>query len=569
MTEQEEFEFRARLEREQAASIPSSGVPGPRTQRKASTMDIITSAPYKAVAGAADIFLTAPENIANLAKMGYGTAVTAMGRPDLAPQVTAPRQPVSELFQRAGLIRQPEGETTPFQRGLDVTLQGATGALLGGAPAIRAAAPTLAGQSRAAAGMATMGATAGGAGQAVTEVTGEPLYGAATSMAIPGVAISRAQTRQAQLQAEQQRNAVRDLTVRAAQEEGYLVTPGSVTPSTQNVLAERLAGKTRIQQEAAVRNQQVTDRLARRAVGIGENDPLTRANMQQIRTQEYQRGYAPLNQIGTVPTDAQFDTALNNVLAAYTGPGRSFPGAIPQPVQDLVNSYRVGQFNSADAVGATRTLRDAARANISRGDNELGLAQRAISNALEDQIERQLAQAGNPNAQAMLDQFRASRQRMAISHAVEDAIVEGGGSVNARQLANDLQTRGRYFTGDLDLIARFANISRPVTTQPGTMGTPGAQTIMGGISGGLGGVGGQMIGGTPGMVAGGIAGAMLPQAVSAAARNYLLSPFAQGRAIPTYSRPGVNALAASNEAVLRSLMGVPTFTNQPQNALAQ
>lgn len=552
-----------------AAAIPTSGVPGPRAQRRASTMDVITSAPYKAVAGAADIFLTAPENIANLAKMGYGTAVTAMGRPDLAPTVTAPRQPVSELFQRAGLIRQPEGEMNLLQRGLDVTLQGATGALMGGAPAIRAAAPTLAGQGRAAAGMATMGATAGGVGQAVTEVTGEPLYGAATSMAIPGVAISRAQARQAQLQAEQQRNAVRDLTVRQGQEEGYLVTPGSVTPSTQNVLAERLAGKTRVQQEAAVRNQQVTDRLARRAVGIGENDPLTRANMQQIRTQEYQRGYAPLNQIGTVQTDPQFDTALNNVLAAYTGPGRSFPGAIPQPVQDLVNSYRVGQFNSADAVGATRTLRDAARANISRGDNELGLAQRAISNALEDQIERQLAQAGNPNAQAMLDQFRASRQRMAISHAVEDAIVEGGGSVNARQLANDLQTRGRYFTGDLDLIARFANISRPVTTQPGTMGTPGAQTIMGGISGGLGGVGGQMIGGTPGMVAGGIAGAMLPQAVSAAARNYLLSPFAQGRAIPTYSRPGVNALAASNEAVLRSLMGVPTFTNQPQNAPAQ
>lgn len=550
------------------STIPSSGVPGPRTQRKASTMDIITSAPYKAVAGAADIFLTAPENIANLAKMGYGTAVTAMGRPDLAPQVTAPRQPVSELLQRAGLIRQPEGEMNLLQRGLDVTLQGATGALMGGAPAIRAAAPTLAGQGRAAAGMATMGATAGGAGQAVTEVTGEPLYGAATSMAIPGVAISRAQARQAQLQAEQQRNAVRDLTVRQGQEEGYLVTPGSVTPSTQNVLAERLAGKTRVQQEAAVRNQQVTDRLARRAVGIGENDPLTRANMQQIRTQEYQRGYEPLNRIGQVPTDQQFNTALDNVLAAYTGPGRSFPGAIPQPVQDLVNSYRVGQFNSQDAIGATRTLREAARANMARGDNELGLAQRAISNALEDQIERQLAQAGSPNAQAMLDQFRASRQRMAISHAVEDAIVEGGGSVNARQLANDLQTRGRYFTGDLDLIARFANISRPVTTQPGTMGTPGAQTIMGGISGGLGGVGGQMIGGTPGMVAGGIAGAMLPQAVSAAARNYLLSPFAQGRAIPTYSRPGVNALAAGNEAMLRSLMGVPTFTNQPTNALA-
>jgi hypothetical protein len=290
--------------------------------------------------------------------------------------------------------------------------------------------------------------------------------------------------------------------------------------------------------------------------------------MRDIRTQEYQRGYEPLNRIGVVQADAQFNTALDDVLTAYTGPGRSFPGAIPQPVQDLVNSYRVGQFNSADAISATRTLREAARANMARGDNELGLAQRAISNALEDQIERQLAQAGNPNTQAMLDQFRASRQRMAVSHAVEDAIVADGGTVNARQLANDLQTRGRYLTGDLALIAGFANIARPVMVPPGTMGTPGAQTILGTVGGGLGGAGGYALGGAPGMAAGGVLGAIAPQAISTAARNYLLSPFAQGRAIPTYSRPGVNALAASNEAVLRSMMGIPTFTNQPQNALA-
>lgn len=552
------------------AEAPPSGIPGPRAQRQASTMDILTSAPYKTVAGAADILLTAPQNIANLAKMGYGTAVTAMGRPELAPEVTAPRQPVAELFESTGLIRRPQGETTPFQRVLDVGIQGATGALMGGGPAIARAVPTLTGQARAATGMAAMGAGAGGAGQTVTEVTGEPLYGAAVSMAVPGIAINRAQARQAALQAQQQRNAVRDLTIRQAQQEGFLTTPGSVTPSAQNVLIERVAGKTRTQQEAAVRNQQVTDRLARRAVGIDEGDPLTRANMQQIRTQEYRRGYEPLNRVGPVQADAKFNQALDDVLNAYTGPGRSFPGAIPQPVQDLVNSYRVGQFNSADAVGATRTLREAARANMGRGDNELGLAQRAISNALEDQIERQLQQAGNPNTQAMLDQFRASRQRMAISHAVEDAIVEGGGSVNSRQLANDLQTRGRYFSGDLDLIARFANIARPVMVQPGTMGTPGSQTVLGTVSGGLGGAGGYALGGAPGMAAGGVLGAIAPQVISAGARNYLLSPFAQGRAIPTYNRPGVDALAASNEAALRAMMGVPTFTNQPQpvNALA-
>lgn len=551
-----------------AAEIPSSGIPGPRAAPKASTMDVITSAPYKAIAGAADIFLTAPENVANLAKMGFGAAATAMGRPDLAPDVTAPRQPVAEAFKSAGLIREPQGEMTAGQRVLDVALQGGTGALMGGAPAIRAAAPTLAGKAAGATNVAAMGAGAGAAGQAVTEVTGEPLLGAATSMAIPGVAISRAQARQAQLQAEQQRNAVRDLTVRAAQQKGYLVTPGSVTPSTQNVIAERIGGKTRVQQEFAVRNQEVTDRLARRALGLPENAPLERATTQQIRRDEFQRGYEPLNRIGAVRTDQDFNRALDDVLQAYTGPGRSFPGAIPQPVVDLVNSYRVGQFNSADAIQATRTLRNEGNANIARGDNGLGLAQRAISNALEDQIERSLQQVNNPNARAMLDQFRASRQRMAVSHAVEDAIVEGGGSVNARKLANDLQTNGRYFTGDLDLIARFANISRPVMVQPGTQGTPGAATLMGSAAAGLGGYGGYTLGGGTGAALGATAGALFPQAISAAARRYMSSGLAQQRAVPTYQRPGVNALAASNEAVMRAMMGLPTFTNQPVNALA-
>ena len=531
-------------------------------RRPASTLDIVTSAPYKALAGAADVLLTAPENVVNLGKMAYGTAMTAAGRPDLAPNVTAPRQPIAELLQRAGLIKEPQGETTPLQRMLDVGIQGATGGLLGSTSAIRAAAPTLMGQTRAAGTMTAMGTGAGAAGQGVTEVTGEPLLGAATSMTAPGLALGAARSRQASLQAQEQRNAARDATIRQAQAEGFVTTPGSVTPSMQNILLERIAGKTRTQQEMSVKNQQEVDRLARRATGIGENDPLTRTNMKQIRDDEYQKGYAPLNRIGVVPADRQFNTALDNVLAAFTGAGKSFPTVIPEPVQKLVNGYRVGQFDSADAIKATRNLRDSSRANMAKGDNDLGLAQRAIGNALEDQIERQLAQAGNPNAQAMLDQFRASRKRMAVSHAVEDAIVEGGGSVNSRQLANDLQNRGRYFSGDLDLIARFANIARPVMVPPGTIGTPGAQTMMNTVSMGLGGIGGNALGGPYGAGAGAVAGAAAPQVISSAARQYLMSPFAQSRAIPNYSPPGVNALAGSNEASLRALMGLPTFTNQ-------
>jgi hypothetical protein len=526
----------------QQAEIPSPRKPPP-------TIDVATSAPYKAVAGLADMFYGAPQNVVNLAKMGFGTAVTAAGYPEFAPEVTAPPQPTAEAFRRMGLIKPTENMTTG-QRLLDVGLQAATGGVMGPASSLRAVG-----------GGAVKGGVAGLAGQTTAEVTDSPVAGLAVSMATPAGITSAAQAARARGQADQARNAVRDLTVRAGQAEGYVVTPGSVSPSAQNVLLERLAGKTRTQQAAAVENQQVTDRLARRSLNLPDDAPLTRANMQQIRNTEFNTGYTPLNNIGVVQTDQAFDTALNNVLAAYTGPGRSFPGAIPQPVQDLVQNYRVGQFNSADAVGATRTLRESARANMARGDNELGLAQRAVSNALEDQIERSLQNAGNPNAQAMLDQFRASRQRMAISHAVEDAIVEGGGSVNARQLANDLQTRGRYFSGDLDLIARFANIARPVMTPPGTAGTPGAGTMLGtGMAGGLGAGAGALFGGAPGA----FAGALLPQASSFAARNYLLSRLGQQRALPAYDRPSVNMLAIeqANPMLFNALTSAP-IANQP------
>lgn len=571
-----DFETVAKAYEEAKAQEASSGIPQGR-RAPPSTATVALNAPYKALGGAADVFLNLPENLLALTKAGYGTLVTAAGRPDLAPEVTAPPQRVTQLLERKGFIQPTEG-MTPAQRVLDVGLQAATGGLIGpgGAvrplaapaatgvlPALRASAQNVMG-TPAAAG-AVKGGIAGTAGQTVSEVTGEPLLGTAVSLATPAAITSAAQARQARLQAEQARNAVRDLTIRAGQEEGYVVTPGSVTPSGQNVLLERLAGKTRTQQEAAVRNQQVTDRLARRALGLPEGAPLERATTQQIRTEEFNRGYVPINNIGAVQTDQVFDAALNQILARYQGAGRSFPNAIPQPVQQLVDSFRVGQFNSQDAVQATRALREQSRANFAGGDQALGLAQRAVSNALEDQIERQLVQANNPNARAMLDQFRASRQRMAISHAVEDAIVEGGGSVNARKLANDLQTRGRYFSGDLDLIARFANVNRPVMVQPGTQGTPGAQTLLGGVGGLGGGYGGYAFGGGPGAIAGTMAGVYAPQLISAAARNYLLSGMGQRRAISNYESPVTNMLALPplSPELQAAMIGLPAASAQP------
>jgi hypothetical protein len=340
-----------------------------------------------------------------------------------------------------------------------------------------------------------------------------------------------------ELSRQQQLNAVRDATLAAGQREGYMTTPGSVTPQGRNILAERMAGKTHLEQLMTINNQDVTNKLARRAVNIDETAPLTSENMRAIRNAEYEKGYKPVERIGEVPADVQYFVDLNNVKLKYTGPQKSFPGAVPDEVSKLFDTYMTDKFNSKDAVQAIRNLREDARANFRKNENAVANAQIDIANALENQMERAVAATPTPNADKLLQQFKLSRQRMAVSHSIEDAIREGGGTVDAKKLARDLQG-GKYVAGDLKTIAEFANVFPRVTRAPSEIGTPGGGTMLGSPIAGAGGV----IGGGLGYMAGdagtasaaALAGIYGPQMVSAGMRSYLMSPRVQNRLIPTY-----------------------------------
>ena len=340
-----------------------------------------------------------------------------------------------------------------------------------------------------------------------------------------------------ELSRQQQLNAVRDTTLAAGQREGYMTTPGSVTPQGRNILAERMAGKTHLEQLMTVNNQEVTNKLARRAVNIGETAPLTSENMAAIRKAEYEKGYKPVERIGEVPADMQYFVDLNNVKLKYTGPQKSFPGAVPDEVSKLFDTYMTGKFDSKDAVQAIRNLREDARANFRKNENAVASAQIDIANALENQMERAVAATPTPNADKLLQQFKLSRQRMAVSHSIEDAIREGGGTVDAKKLARDLQG-GKYVAGDLKTIAEFANVFPRVTRAPSEIGTPGGGTMLGAPASGPGGIIGSILGSMTGdpmtVGAAAAAGAYGPQMVSAGMRSYLMSPRVQNRLIPTY-----------------------------------
>jgi hypothetical protein len=388
--------------------------------------------------------------------------------------------------------------------------------------------------------------------------TGSQVLSRASTLTNPLTAVTApvtavAKRGQAKMTKQQKLNAVRDDTLREGQAQGFVVTPGSVTPTIGNMLLERIGGKTRVEQLAGVRNQKVTDSLARRAIGLPDDAPLTRDAMRDIRAQEYAAGYAPLANIGRVVADADFKKALQDVTDAFTGASKSFKGAAPQDVQKLIKPYNVADFDAADAIAATRTLRENARNNFQKGEGALGRAQIAVSNALEAQLERSLQAANNPQAAALLDEFRNSRKRMAVSHAIEDAIVEGTGSVDARKLASDLQ-KGKLLTGELETAAKFANTFKRVVMTPGAVGTPATQTF-----GGVGMSTRGIIGGATAGLPGGIAAAFLPELAAAGAQRYMLSGPAQRGALPAYGRYNFLARNIGDPELRNALIAAQTL----------
>jgi hypothetical protein len=311
------------------------------------------------------------------------------------------------------------------------------------------------------------------------------------------------------LTAQQQANLPRDMALERARAEGYMAPPGSIDPlSGRFVVAERIAGKTLLEQMMSVRNQETTNKLARRAVGVGEDTPFTSDSMKAVRKEAATQGYEPIKRIGSVATDTQYLNDLAGVEQAFTGQAASFPGAVPNKVQQIVNSHLVQNFDAGDAIKRIQDLRNDASASFRRGEPDIANAQRGIANALENQVERGIQASGASNAAQMLDDFRAARQRMAISYAVENAIREGTNNVSASKLASDLQ-RGKYMTGDLQNIAEFASRFPRVSQLPSQIGTPSSGTVLGPVS-------------------------AVPNALSAAMRRYLMSQGAQRAATPRY-----------------------------------
>lgn len=240
---------------------------------------------------------------------------------------------------------------------------------------------------------------------------------------------------------------------------GYVIPPADLNPGVVSEAVSGLSGKIKTAQVASQRNQTVTDKLARRALGLADDAELSADVLNGIRRQA-SAAYDGVKSVGTIQADKQFFDALDQIAATQQGAGRSFPGLQNNGVVDLVASLKQQAFEAGDAVDATKVLREMADAAYRSGDKAKGKAAKSAADALEGVLDRNLQASGNPKA---LQEFRDARQLIAKTYTVQKALNTETGAVNAQVLAKELG-KGKPLSGELKDVAKVAT-AFPKATQ--------------------------------------------------------------------------------------------------------
>lgn len=265
-----------------------------------------------------------------------------------------------------------------------------------------------------------------------------------------------------------------------AQGAGYVVPPASVRPSLGNVALESVGGKAAMQQLSSNRNQEVTNQLAARSIGLSENQPITQASLRELRNKAGDV-YKAIKAAGQITPDEQYFDDLAALRQSTAQIAKDFPEAnigSAKEVDELVKSLAQPSFDSKSAIEYIKQLRKAATGHLSGANaadpakQSLGMAQRDAAAALEEMIARHLQQTGNPR---LAREFDEARRLIAKTYTVEGAL-ETTGNVNASKLAALLR-KGKPLSPELEQAARFAGAFPKAAAVPEKSGSPGVSAL--------------------------------------------------------------------------------------------
>jgi hypothetical protein len=313
---------------------------------------------------------------------------------------------------------------------------------------------------------AAFGAAGGAAGQAI-------------GSRVANWAANRVGSRNAAAALAEQQNAVRDATLQAGQRAGYVVPPSTTNPSMMNRVVEGMAGKINTQQTASIRNQGVTNHLAREALGLADDVPLTKESLRSIRT-EAGKVYEQVAQAGRVNISDDYKLALLGLRRGADLIAKDFPDLDiggKDAIIKLTESLDVPSFDARSAVEVIKGLRHDASQNMAFNVADparklLGIMQREAATIVEDELSGHLAKT---NQWHLAEQFAEARTLIAKVYTVESALNPATGNVAAASLSRQL-SKGKPLSGELRTAAEFGR-AFPKATREVNESMPGISPL--------------------------------------------------------------------------------------------
>lgn len=256
---------------------------------------------------------------------------------------------------------------------------------------------------------------------------------------------------------DQAANAERMANTLRGMESGYVIPPTLNRPNLLSRTLESLSGKAATGQKAQILNQEVTNRLAREAIGLRKNQPITEKALSDLR----EKFSAPYREIESIPPSK---TTQEVVVGRDPLTNQTITETVTNIIdpKKILEDLKVARADARDSYNAYKI-------NPHPDTRKAAEKYKEIASDLEDQLEEIAIKSRKPN---LVNKLREARQKIAKTYAVENALNIGSTNVDARLLGRQLD-KGAPLSGNLKDIALFAEANPAYVRESSGVTSPG------------------------------------------------------------------------------------------------
>jgi hypothetical protein len=243
----------------------------------------------------------------------------------------------------------------------------------------------------------------------------------------------------------------RQQIAQTAIEQGATLPPTQVNPTLLNKLLEGFSGKQQTGQVASIKNQEVVNAQARKALNLPEDTVITPQVLQDFRNVKGQ-AYDALKANNTYYADKQFFTDINKRTAELQKLANTTDVTAELRV---LNGLKQMNFDGVGLVEQMKRLRYDGEGNLASmapKDRSLGQAQKFAAKQLEDLAERNLQNFNQPD---VMSNFKQARQDIAKSYTIEKSLNAVTGDVSGAKLGQRAAA-GKIVPNELQALADAA-----------------------------------------------------------------------------------------------------------------